>query len=168
MDDMTMEFEIFGEITTVEAFQDLSKALAPLDQFEGEANSRQALIDANLEGNGLRITEYSYDYRSNVRDNVLMAAKRHNLLMVSTLTFNGSRHAGDMQPSRRDWISIMLPVLGREIVLRGSDVAELRERGTTPLNQLDDFVSNFKSDDHPPFWVADEVIAEIFPPKHRP
>lgn len=168
MEDMTLQISIFGEITTAEAFNDLAKGLSRLDQFEGEVlAARQALVEANLEGKGLVIEEDCYNYRRDVREELLKVAKKHKLHMVSELSEGGMHDPGDIQFARDGWISIKLPVINQEVAVGPKEIQRLRKDGMTSLDQLEDFISNFKTTGHPAFSVADEVIAEIFLPKRR-
>lgn len=167
MEEMYLDIELFGEITTVEAFKDLVKALAKLEQYEDENAARQALVEANLEGEGLKIDEDLYNYHSDAREEIIKTAKKHKIYAISKLTGGGMDDAGDIQFTRDGWISIKLPIMNDKILIGTEEIERLRNQGMTTLDQLDGFLGNFKATDEPKFTVSDEVITEIFLPKRK-
>ena len=168
MEDMYLEVEFFGEITTAEAFKDLVRALANLGEYEGDENAaRQALVDANLAGEGFSLEEAMYDYRSDAREEIVKVAKKHKIYTVTKLTGGGMDDAGDIQFVRDGWVSIKLPVMNNEILIGTKEIERLKKTGMTTLDELDGFLDNFKVADQPKFAVSDEVITEIFLPKRK-
>jgi hypothetical protein len=168
MEDMTLELEFFGEIKTTAAFKALVGALTKLDDYEDDANSaRQALVDANLEGKGFKIEEYSYNYRSDALEEIIKVAKAHKIDLVATITEGGQYDPGTIRFVRNGHASFELPVMNYEPALTSEVIEKLKKRGITTIDQLDEFLGYFKVNDLPKFTVADEVISEIFLPKRR-
>ncbi len=168
MEDMYLELEFFGCIESTEAFKALVGALAKLDTYEEDTNAaRQALVDANLEGEGFKINEEMYNYRTDAVKGVIDVAKKYKIDLVSRVTAGGMDDQGTIQFVRGGHASFELPIMNNEVMVSSEVIAKLKKRNLTTLDQLDDFLSYFKVDDQPKFTVADEVIAEIFLPKRR-
>ncbi|NTF17128.1 M42 family metallopeptidase [Agrobacterium rubi] len=168
MEDMYLDLEFFGSIETTEAFKDLVTALTKLDDYEDDANAaRQALVEANLEGQGFKIDRELYNYRSDAVEAIMQVAKKHKIDLVCKLTGGGMDDAGTIQFVRNGWVSIKLPIMNGEVMLDTKVIGKLKKTGMTTLDQLDDFLANFKVADQPKFTVSDEVIAEIFIPKRK-
>lgn len=168
MEDMYLELEFFGCIESTEAFKALVGALAKLDTYEDDTNAaRQALVDANLEGEGFKIDEEMYNYRTDAVKGVIDVAKKYKIDLVSKVTAGGMDDQGTIQFVRGGHASFELPIMNNEVMVSSEVIAKLKKRNLTTLDQLDDFLSYFKVDDQPKFTVADEVIAEIFLPKRR-
>lgn len=168
MEDMTLELEFFGEIKTVEAFKALVQALTKLEEYEDDANSaRQALVDANLEGKGFKIEEYSYNYRRDPVAEIIKVAKEYKIDLVATITEGGQYDPGTIRFVRNGHASFELPVINYEPALTSEVLAKLQQRGVKTLDELNEFLGYFKVDDLPKFTVSDDVIASIFMPKRR-
>lgn len=168
MEDMYLNLEFFGRIETTEAFKGLVEALAKLDKYEGDKNAaRQALVEANLEGEGFKIDEDCYNYRGDAVEEIIKAAKKHKIDLVAKITSGGYEDAGSIRFVRDGHASFELPIMNGEVAVTSAVVAKLKQRGLTTLDQLDEFLGCFKIDDLPKFTVADEVIADIFLPKRK-
>jgi len=168
MDDTYLDLEFFGEIKTANAFRDLVGALAKLHAYEDDPNAaRQALVDANLEGEGFKIDGEMYNCRSDAVETIMKVAKKHKIDLICKLTGGGMDDAGTIQFARDGWISIQLPIMNDEVLLGSEVIAKLKKTGMTTLDQLDGFLENFKATEQPKFTVSDDVIAEIFLPKRK-
>ena len=168
MEDMTLRIEFFGQIETTAAFKDLVKVIANLDEYEGDENSaRQALVDANLEGEGFEIEESCYNYRSDTVNEIIKVAKKHKIDLVTTLTEGGMSNPGTIRFVRDGHASFELPTMDGKVSVNSDVIAKLKSRGMTTLDELDTFLDYFKVEDQPKFTVADEVIADIFLPKRN-
>lgn len=167
MEDMYLELELFGQIETAEAFKALVTALAELDEYEDESAARQALVDANLNGEGYKLSEELYDHYNDPLKEVIKVAKKHKIDLVAKVTAGGMDDQGKIQFVRDGFASFELPIMNDEVMVSQKVIAELKKRGLTSLDQLDEFLGYFKVDDQPKFTVADEVITEIFLPKRR-
>jgi hypothetical protein len=168
MEDMYLDLEFFGRIESTDAFKALVGALAKLDAYEGDTNAaRQALVDANLEGEGFKINEEMYNYRSDALGEIVKVARKHKIDLVAKVTAGGMDDQGTIQFVRGGLASFELPVMGDTVMVSSEVIAKLKARGLTTLDQLDEFLGYFKVDDQPKFTVADEVITEIFLPKRK-
>jgi hypothetical protein len=168
MEDMYLELEFFGQIETTEAFKALVGALAKLDTYEDDANAaRQALIEANIEGEGFKINEDMYNIREDAVKGVIEVAKKYKIDLVSTVTAGGMDDQGTIQFVRGGFASFELPIMNNEVMVSSEVIAKLKKRGLTTLDQLDQFLGHFKVTDLPKFTVADEVIIDISLPKRR-
>lgn len=168
MEDMYLELEFFGCIESTEAFKALVGALAKLDTYEHDTNAaRQALVDANLEGEGFKINEDMYNYREDAVKGVIEVAKKYKIDLVATVTAGRMDDQGTIQFVRGGHASFELPIINNEVMVSKEVIATLKKRGVTTLDQLDSFLDHFKITDLPKFTVSDDVISEIFLPKRR-
>jgi hypothetical protein len=129
---------IFGQIETTAAFKDLVKVIANLDEYEGDENSaRQALVDANLEGEGFEIEESCYNYRSDTVNEIIKVAKKHKIDLVTTLTEGGMSNPGTIRFVRDGHASFELPTMDGKVSVNSDVIAKLKSRGMTTLDELD-------------------------------
>jgi len=165
---MYLKIEFYGQIETTEAFKDLVKALARLHRYDGDENpARQALVDANLEGEGFALREDMYNYHSDAIEEIVRVAVKHKIDLVSKLTSGGMDDVGTIQFVRDGFASITLPIIGDEVALTTTVLGKLKNKGIKTVDQLEGFLDYFKVQDLPKFTVADEVITDIFLPKRR-
>jgi hypothetical protein len=168
MEDMSLELEFFGQIESTEAFKALVGALTKFQSYEGDSNSaRQALVDANLAGEGFKLDEELYDYYEDPLKELIKVAQKYKIDLVAKVTEGGMQDPGTIRFVRNGFASFELPTLNGEVAVTSEVIAKLKARGKTTLDDLDAFLGHFKVDDLPKFTVADEVIAEIFLPKRR-